>query len=206
MLPDIEAIANHYNPNLHRAVVIEYKHSGTTYVPHYSFNETRKFTKMEMKKINKWIRARHISLKLGDVIRSNYTCLINSKVSPKTACTLYVHDGIRLQKYCCCNVKQIFQVWQLHPTTGVFISSHYWSHVIPWQHVFVNTTKLPRPFIVEERASWIIRNRQELKIYTNYGNIKFHISGLRLVRCKITTDKNRLLFMRTYRSYPADYR
>lgn len=206
MLDDIAIIADQYNPDLRHAIVYEYNHKGKHIIPHYRSHEgMRQFTRMEMKKINRYLKRHKLIMRFGDVIRANYRCITNLHTVPKTSCNLYVYDGQRVQKYGCCNVKQIFQVWRPHPSTGIFMNSWYWIRIFPHQHVFVNISNLPSPTIhMKTRYSFNV-NGKKLCLHICYGNLKFIISGSSLIRCELTSDPNNLLFIRTQRHYHYRY-
>lgn len=203
MLDDIATIANQYNPDLRRATVWEYNHEGKHIIPDDPFYEgIRQFTKMEMKRIGRYIKRLKIVIRFGDVIRANYRCITDLKTVPKTSCNLYVYDGQRVQKYGCCNVKEIFQVWRPHPTTGIFMEATYWKHVLKRQHVFVKIDKSAITRIDKFMAN--IRMAGRILTITNpssFYDMKFLIAGSgSLMRCEII-DKFQLEFVATRRSY-----
>lgn len=208
MLDDIATIANQYNPDLRRATVWEYNHEGKHMIPDSPFYEgIRQFTKMEMKRIGRYIKRLKIIMRLGDVIRANYRCITDLKTVPKTSCNLYVYDGQRVQKYGCCNVKKIFQVWRPHPTTGIFMEAIYWKHVLKRQHVFVDLNKLSNLIINKHDVTGKVAGRTlQIGMCLPIWNMSSLIAGCgKYMRCELTTNPNILWFEWTRRSYRHDF-
>lgn len=118
MLPDIENLAKKYYNNYdnHHAKVF---YVSEKYAPNHKTRQ-RLIKQVMYLTLTKLIKRGVIPARFGDVviIKGYNICKYG-----------FIYDGRDLRNYDAYRKTNQFNVWRIHPSTGVFINSHYWSHI-----------------------------------------------------------------------------